>query len=155
MKVLLQKAKGMKIMKTKFCKGFIKRFAALFAVIAMCFSLAACGTKLAEGFEEGEVKEAATKFLDHLTAGEYDKGLDMMSDTMQDALPQEDLAAIMEDVGRQAGAFLEYKSIAVVGQSSQGVEYATTVVVASYENRNVTYTVVFNTDMKIDGFFLK
>lgn len=145
----------MKTTKTKFYKGSIKRFVALFTVAALLFSLSACGTKLPDAFDEKEVKGAATEFLDFLTAGEYDKGMDMMSAAMQAALPQEDLAAIMGDVERQAGAFLEYKSIAAVGHSSQGVEYATVVVVASYENRNVTYTVVFNTDMKIDGFFLK
>lgn len=142
-------------MKTKSGKLFMKSLAALFAATVMLFTLAACGTKLPDAFEEEAVKEAATRFLDHLTAGEYDKGMDMMSAMMKDALTQEDLTAIIEDVGRQAGAFQEYKSIAAVGQSSQGVEYATVVVVASYENRNVTYTVVFNTDMEIDGFFLK
>ena len=131
-----------------------KSFAAILAAV-LFLALAGCGTKLPDGFEEETVKETATKFLDYLTVGEYDSGMDMMSEVMKNALSKEDLTAIMEDLDRQAGAFKEYKSIAVVGQTAQGVEYATAVVVASYEKRNVTYTVVFNTDMEIDGFYLR
>lgn len=132
-----------------------RSFAAILAA-ALLLTLAACsGTKLPDGFDEKTVKETATKFLDYLTAGEYDSGMDMMSEVMTAALSKEDLTAIMEDLDRQVGAFKEYKSIAVVGQTSQGVEYATAVVVASYEKRNVTYTVVFNTNMEIDGFYLR
>ncbi len=136
-------------------KGIVKKsFAAILAAV-LFLTLAGCGTKLPDGFEEETVKETATKFLDYLTVGEYDSGMDMMSEVMKNALSKEDLTAIMEDLDRQAGAFKEYKSIAVVGQTAQGVEYATAVVVASYEKRNVTYTVVFNTDMEIDGFYLR
>ncbi|MDE6129828.1 MAG: DUF3887 domain-containing protein [Lachnospiraceae bacterium] len=136
-------------------KGIVKKsFAAILAAV-LFLTLAGCGTKLPDGFEEETVKETATKFLDYLAAGEYDSGMDMMSEVMKNALSKEDLTAIMEDLDRQAGAFKEYKSIAVVGQTAQGVEYATAVVVASYEKRNVTYTVVFNTDMEIDGFYLR
>ena len=67
----------MKTTKTKFYKGSIKRFVALFTVAALLFSLSACGTKLPDAFDEKEVKGAATEFLDFLTAGEYDKGMDL------------------------------------------------------------------------------
>ena len=142
-------------MKEKAKRMVNRSFTAALAA-ALLLTLAACGgTKLPDGFDEKTVKEAATKFLDYLTAGEYDSGMDMMSEVMAAALSKEDLTAIMEDLDRQVGAFKEYKSIAVVGQTSQGVEYATAVVVASYEKRNVTYTVVFNTNMEIDGFYLR
>lgn len=138
-------------MKTTVKKSFITILAAM-----LLLTFAGCGgTKLPDGFDEDTVKETAAKFLDYLNAGEYDSGMDMMSTVMASALPKEDLTAIMEDLDRQVGAFKEYKSIAVVGQTAQGVEYATAVVVASYEKRNVTYTVVFNADMEIDGFYLK
>lgn len=132
-----------------------KNFITILAAILL-LTLAGCGgTKLPDGFDEETVKETAAKFLDYLTAGEYDSGMDMMSEIMKAALSKEDLAAIMEDLDRQAGAFKEYKSIAVVGQTARGIEYATAVVIAAYEKRNVTYTVVFNMDMEIDGFYLK
>lgn len=132
-----------------------KSFAVLFMALALLFAFTACGVKMGDAFDEEEVKASATRFLDYLSAGEYDRGMDMMSTTMQAALTQEDLTSIMEDMELQAGAFKEYKSIAVTGKNAQEVEYAVAVVVASYENRNVIYTIVFNTDMEIDGFFLK
>lgn len=143
-------------MKEKSKRAVKKSFAAMLAAVIWLFGLVGCGgTKLAEGFDEDTVREAAAAVLDYLIAGEYDSGMDMMSEMLRDALPKERLAEIMEEMNRQAGGFKEYKSIAVVGQSSQGTEYATAVVVAEYENRNVTYTIVFNQDMEIDGFYMK
>ena len=37
----------------------------------------------------------------------------------------------------------------------QGVDSAVAVVVAEFEKRSVTFTVNFNTDMEIDGFWMK
>ena len=80
----------------------------------------------------------------------------MMNVTMQEALSAEDLAATMETMNEQTGAFKEYKSIAVVGQQdAQGTDMAVAVIVASFEKRNVTYTISFNTDMEMIGLWMK
>lgn len=126
-------------------------------MILMAFCLAGCSsTKLAEGFDEAVVKETAQKAVDHLIAGEYEECVAMMGQEMQAVLTAEDLAAAAEGVNAQAGAFQEYKSIAVVGQKDQnGADCAVAVIVAAFENRKVTYTVSFDMNMKMTGFWMK
>ncbi len=122
-------------------------------------SLAACrlgaSSKLADAFDEASVKASAQELIDHLTAGEYQEAADMMSKTMQEALPMEQLASAMETVGGQTGAFQKYKSIAVVGQKDDsGADYAVAVV-AAYEKGTVTYNVSFDTNMEVTGLWMK
>ncbi len=129
----------------------------LFILCAMVLVLSGCSsTKLAEAFDEDTVKETAQEAVGYLIAGEYDKDIEMMNVTMQEALSAEDLAATMETMNEQTGAFKEYKSIAVVGQQdAQGTDMAVAVIVASFEKRNVTYTISFNTDMEMIGLWMK
>ena len=124
---------------------------------AMVLVLSGCSsTKLAEAFDEETVKEAAQEAVGYLAAGEYEKNIEMMDSAMQEALSSEDLKANVETMNEQTGAFKEYKSIAVVGQQdAQGTDMAVAVVVASFEKRNVTYTISFNTDMEVIGLWMK
>ena len=128
----------------------------LFILCAMVLVLSGCSsTKLAEAFDEDTVKETAQEAVGYLIAGEYDKDIEMMNVTMQEALSAEDLAATMETMNEQTGAFKEYKSIAVVGQQdAQGTDMAVAVIVASFEKRNVTDTISFNTDMEMIGLWM-
>lgn len=126
-------------------------------MILAAFWLTGCSsTKLADGFDEATVKETVQKAVDHLIAGEYEECMEMMSQEMQEALTEEALAAAAGDVMAAAGEFQEYKSIAVVGQKDQsGADCAVAVAVASFENNKITYTVSFNVDMEIIGFYMK
>ena len=75
---------------------------------------------------------------------------------MQETLTAEALAAAAGDMMAAAGEFQEYKSIAVVGQKDQsGTDCAVAVAVASFKNSKITYTVSFNADMEIIGFYMK
>lgn len=123
----------------------------------MLFLLAGCSsTKLADAFDQETVKAKAQEAIDYLIAGENDKVIAMMSQATQAVISAEDLSSNMEVMNAQTGAFKEYKSTAVVGQKSkEGVDSAVAVVVAEFEKRSVTYTVSFNTDMEIDGFWMK
>lgn len=126
-------------------------------MILAAFWLTGCSsTKLADSFDEATVKETVQKAVDHLIAGEYEECMEMMSQEMQEALTEEALAAAAGDVMAAAGEFQEYKSIAVVGQKDQsGADCAVVVAVASFENNKITYTVSFNADMEIIGFYMK
>lgn len=127
------------------------------AVMLAALGLGGCSsTKLAEAFDEAAVKEAAQAAVDHLNAGEYEECVAMMSQEMQEALSAEALASAAEGVFAKAGAFQEYKSVAVVGQKDKaGTDYAVAVVVADFENGKVTYNVSFDTNMEIVGFWMK
>ena len=141
------------IMKTKMTKGIsiIMLLAVMAAALAGCSS-----TKLADAFDEDTVKAAAQEAIDDTVAGEYDKVIAMMSEATQKAITAEMLETNMTAMNEQTGAFKEYKSTAVVGQkNAAGEDTAVAVIVAAFEKRSVTYTVSFNADMEIDGFWMK
>lgn len=136
----------------------VKKTAAAMALIAlMALALAGCGgTKLAEGFDEETVEKSAREAVSSLVKGEYDAIVSKMSPDMQAAVPAADLAANMELMNAQTGAFQEYKSVAVVGQEgADGTDAAVAVIVAEFENCDVTYTISYNTDMEIIGLWMK
>lgn len=113
-------------------------------------------TKLSDDFDEEKVKAAAQEAIDHLIAGEYEECVGLMSEEMQAALSAEVLATNMDTITGQRGAFQEYKSNSVVGQKDkEGTEYAVAVIVAAFEKGNVTFTVSFDKEMKMIGFWMK
>lgn len=144
-------------MKTKM-KNIAKRGISMALIIAMsALLLMGCsGTKLSGDYDEEKVKAVAQEAIDHLVAGEYEECTGLMSEEMQAAITAEVLAANMETMAAQKGAFQEYKSNTVVGQKDKdGTEYAVAVVVAGFEKGNVTFTVSFGADMQISGFWMK
>lgn len=125
---------------------------------ASVFLLAGCssGTKLSGDFDQEKVKAAAQEAIDHLVAGEYEECVGLMGEEMQAAISAEVLATNMETMTGQKGAFQEYKSSSVIGQTDKdGTEYAVAVVVADFEKGNITFTVSFDKEMKIMGFWMK
>lgn len=134
-----------------------KRILFIMIMVIMAMAMAGCSnTKLAEGFEEKEVENSAREIVNHLVSGEYDTIISGMSQELQEVITAADLAANMEVMNAQTGAFEKFKSVAVVGQEgADGTEAAVAVVVAVFENRDVTYTISYNTDMEIIGLWMK
>ena len=129
---------------------------ALIMAASMLLLIGCGGTKLSGDFDEEKVKAAAHEAIDHLTAGEYEECVALMGEEMQAALSAEVLAANMETITGQKGAFQEYKSCSVVGQKDkEGTESAVAVVVAAFEKGNLTFTVSFDKEMKMIGFWMK
>ena len=79
-----------------------------------------------------------------------------MSELMKEAMTVEQMEAVLEQNLGNRGAFVEYKSnVAVGGKDSEGVDAAVAVVVAKYENKTVTYTISYDKEMNLIGFYLK
>lgn len=148
----------MKMTKKKDGKSIIKRGISIALVMATsALLLIGCsGTKLSSDYDEEKVKAAAEEAVDHLIAGEYEECVALMGEEMQAAISAEVLATNMETMTGQKGAFQEYKSSTVVGQKDKdGTEYAVAVIVAGFEKGNVTFTVSFDSEMKMIGFWMK
>ena len=137
--------------------GLLRKGIILILVMAAALSLIGCsGTKLSGDFDEEKVKAAAQEAIDHLVAGEYEACVSLMGEEMQAAISAEVLADNMEAMTGQKGAFQEYKSCSVVGQKDKdGTECAVAVVVAAFEKGNLTFTVSFDKEMKMIGFWMK
>lgn len=148
----------MSIAKKETRKNIIKRgiSMALLLAASMLLLIGCSGTKLSGDFDEEKVKAAAQEAIDHLVAGEYEECVALMGEEMQAAISAEALATNMETMAGQKGAFQKYKSSSVVGQKDKdGTEYAVAVIVAAFEKGNITFTVSFDKEMKMMGFWMK
>ncbi len=131
----------------------------LLAAGLMLIGLTACGVsqKLSEDFDETEVKAAAEALVGYINEDDLEGLCSVpMSDLMKEAMTVEQMEAVLEQNLGNRGAFVEYKSnVAVGGKDSEGVDAAVAVVVAKYENKTVTYTISYDKEMNLIGFYLK
>ena len=137
----------------------MKKILSIMLTLSLVIGLiAGCSTpKLSEKFDEKNVKSSAENAIKLLNDGEYEK---FCTD-----LPREDLKAVftvdvlknaVAQVMPNAGAFVEFSSESIIGQKDKdGNESAVAVIVAKYENKKVTYTISFDENMKLIGFYLK
>lgn len=131
----------------------------LVLVLTLSLTLAGCGgSKLAAGFDENTVKQAARSAIDKMNAKEYSKITDeMVRDDLKKALSADVLAGAAAQIIGDSGAFDSYANEVVAGSKSKTTneDYAVAVMVAKYANKKVTYTISFDTSMKIVGFYMK
>lgn len=129
------------------------------SVLGAVLVLTACGSsqKLSEEFDEQEVKLTAEALIDDLGEENFeDFCAAPMSEKMAAATTPESMSTVVSQYMGNRGAFVEYKSSVVVGAKDEaGGNCAVAVVVAKYENQTVTYTISFDQEMKLIGFYLK
>lgn len=132
-------------------------------LLAVCMAAAAvtaagCGsTKLADSFDEEQVKKAAQEAAASMDEGDYEGVVGMMREDLQAQITPDQLQAVMDQNFADRGEFKEFKSTAVIGQKVKDTneDLAVVVLVAEYENQKATYTITFNTDMEMTGFYIK
>lgn len=136
-----------------------KKLLTLICTVVMVFGLSACGgtQELSEVFDEAEVKAAAEELIGYVNEGDAEGFCSVpMSADMQEAMTVESVQQIFEQYLGTKGEFVEYKSIAAVGATDKTIgECAVVVVAAEYENLTVQYTISYDTEMNLVGFFLK
>lgn len=133
-------------------------FVMMAAVVLLVAGLTGCtSVKLPEGFDEDAVKERAQEVIDCINTGDLEKLAGMpMLEGMEASLSPESMEAILAQYVGGRGEFVKYQAVTAVGTTDKdGTEYAVVVTVAEYENQKVTYTITFNQEMEIAGFFLK
>lgn len=108
-----------------------------------------------EFFSETEVETALIESIDLLDANDYPALKERASSQMEAVFTEETLqeakAAISENFGKRTLVGTIYKQEV----RQMGKIYAVCQVTVSYENINVVYTISFDPDMKISGFYMK
>lgn len=108
-----------------------------------------------EFFSETEVETALIESIDLLDANDYPALKERASSQMEAVFTEETLqeakAAISENFGKRTLVGTIYKQEV----RQMGKIYAVCQVTVSYENTNVVYTISFDPDMKISGFYMK
>ena len=129
-------------------------FISLFATLL----LGGCSSgKLSDAFDKETVEKSAKQVIEYMNNAEYDKVTTMFQEDLQEQLSAEVLKDAVDKTYSDAGEFKEYKNTAVLGQKVKTTkeDSAVAVVVAKYENQNVTFTISFNTDMELIGLYMK
>lgn len=125
----------------------------LFLMMALgCVMLVGCSSdKLSEDFNEDELKTTTEGVIQMLCTEEYDKIKDISSQELIDAGVNDKLKEVWEPMAKDLGKFDSYDKEAVVGNGDQ----ATVVIISKFENGNVKFTISYNKDMKLTGFYIK
>lgn len=125
----------------------------------LVLGLAGCqSTKLSEDFDETEVKAKAELVIEKLNAGEYDNlKEEEFSEQMKLAMAGDEVKEAIEKIVEEKGTFHSFEKGSVLGSKDKDTdeEFATAVVLAKYEKGKIQYTISFNKDMKVSGFYLK
>ena len=134
-----------------------KRFFALFIVFAAFLLVGCAQNKLSESFDEDEVKLAAQDVIARMNEKDYAGVVAMVREDLQEALSVEVLTDAADLVLVDTGEFESYTNEFITGQKDKttGEDYAIAIMATKYANKKVVYTISFDVDMKIVGFYLK
>ncbi|HWS30947.1 MAG TPA: DUF3887 domain-containing protein [Clostridia bacterium] len=136
---------------------FKRIFIPLAAAALLLFAIGCSAVPpLSDSFDEETVKQSAKDVISLINAQDGESLRNMSTTTLSDALTDEKLAEIYTAISEN-GAFTEFGEAAAFGSSdkSTGIEYAVVVQQAKYEAKALTYTISFDTDMKLAGIYYK
>lgn len=130
----------------------MKKLRLLLIMALSCVTLVGCSSsKLSDAFDEQKLKTTTEEVIQMLCNGEYDKIEAMSDQVMLDAGVTDKLSEVWEPIAKDLGKFESYEKEAVIGKDND----ATVVIVTKFENGKAQFTVSYNEDMKIIGFFIK
>lgn len=114
-------------------------------------------TKLADGFDEDELKKASVKVVDQINKNDYDTFLEYAGDQLAESISKDKFENEVVAYVNSKGAFQSYGKQAVIGQKydKTGEDCGVVVMASEYENGTIQYTISFTKDMKLNGLWLK
>lgn len=127
-------------------------------MLAFLMSGCARNQKLSEKFDEAQVKEAAEEVIETLNSGEVDTLVEEnWNAVMKSALDAESVKNQILPIMEELGEFEGFDKEAVTGGKDQDTEqeFAVAVIKAKYEKRKAQFTISFDEDMKVGGFYIK
>ncbi len=129
-------------------------------MLLLAFLLSGCAQthKLSEEFDEAEVKAAAEEVIEALNNAEVDTLVEEdWNATMKSALDAESVKTQILPIIEELGEFEGFDQEAVTGGKDPDTEqeFAVAVVKAKYEKRKAQFTISFDEDMKVGGFYIK
>ena len=128
-----------------------------FVVILGTIFLTACSAPgLSSAFDEATVKQEAENVVTLLNNQDTDGLRAIFTEQMDAAITDEVFGQIFSALA-EGGKFIEIEDMAVYGSkdNSSGEEFAVATVRAVYDMKTFTYTISFDTDMRLAGLYYK
>lgn len=106
-------------------------------------------------FDGQAVINKAEEAVELLNADDFEGLKAMSTDKLKESMSKETLDAARQQLGGDWGSFQSFGSVYSSEIDQLGSWYAVVQLVAVYENRSITYTISFNEDMELSGFYMK
>ena len=138
-------------------KKMSKMMVCVCVLIGLLFGCAG-SQRLSDNFDEAEVKAAAESVIEILNSGEVELLVDeQWNAVMKGAADVEMLKSEIVPIVEELGEFEGFDKEAVTGSKDPYTEkeFAVAVIKAKYEKRKAQFTISFDEDMKVAGFFIK
>lgn len=134
----------------------MKRIKLLLVVFLTGVILVGCSSsKLSDVYDENTLKSKAKETVNLFINEEYDKIAEQMSDNMKNsAKPEEFTKQLKEIWDSSKGKLGKFEKISKEGVVGNG-DLATVIEVAKFENGKVQFTITYNENMELDGFYIK
>lgn len=106
-------------------------------------------------FTEAAVEAQSKEIIRMLNEEDYDALRACTAERMQSILTKEVIDDAKAQAGTDWGSFREFGKCYLSEQRQQGKTRAVAQINAAYENIGITYTLFFDDDMKLSGFYIK
>lgn len=138
-------------------KKRIRTIAGMLLLTGLFFGCAG-SQRLSDHFDEAEVKAAAEEVIQTLNSKEVEALVEEQWNTvMKNAVDADMLKEQIVPIVEELGEFEGFDKEAVTGAKDPDTEqeFAVAVIKVKYEKRKAQFTISFDEDMKVAGFFIK
>ena len=130
----------------------MKKIFKILSMMVCIFMMVGCSAgKLSDKYNEEDLKVEAEKVIKNLNDKNYDTILEGSSDELKNALPDNKLKETWEGFSENIG---DYDSISKMTFAEKN-GYGVAIVNVKYKNKKVTFTLSFNSEMKLSGIYMK
>lgn len=106
-------------------------------------------------FQEDRVKAEAEEIIRLYSGNDFEAITARMNDDMKQVLNTATLQYMKSQMKEEFGELLAFGNMYASEAKQRGRAYAMVQVSVSYSNMSVTYTITFDADMKLAGFYIK
>ena len=135
-----------------------KRVIMIAMLCMMLLILTACSAQpLPEQFEEDTVKESAEQAIGFFNEQDYQSILGMSSAEFQEILTVDEFANQCDPYLEKCGSFKEISKTIFLGDVDKETQaaYGGVVMIGSYEEGTIQFTISFSEDMELTQFIIK
>lgn len=129
----------------------------LMLIVSILLLTACSSNKIPDGFNENDLNQKAEEIINLLNGNNVDEVYAMFRTDVQAMIKLEDLEVIIQDKFNQVGTFKEISQVAITDTKDPNTSevYAVVIVSSDHEKGRTTYTLSFNKELEIVGFFIK
>lgn len=137
----------------------MRKIVSLLTMFILMGMLTGCGksTELADVFDEKEVISKAENAVTVVNEDGFEEFHELWDDSLKSKILEKDYNEQVLAVVEKKGEFKGIGKSVVVGQTDEktGKNYAVAVLVGEYSDGKIQYTISFDEDMNMIGFFIK